>query len=319
MFYSGNSRTSVSRKIKLGCGLFLLFLGTVLAQSANSQTIVNVSTSVGDFSIELFDSAAPATVANFLSYVTSGRYDGTFIHRTEPGFVVQGGFYGFDEPNNFLTTIELDPPVINEFNQSNTRGTLAMAKLANDPNSATSQWFVNLADNGSNLDNQNGGFTVFGRVIEPGMTVVDGIAALPRFALGVGSTPLVNYIGGNVTSSNFVTIEMSVATEPEPEPVIPNLFNETTGLLELSITLDNEQFIGLSFTIESTAPQVVIRALPDSLVAQSTGEAGFSSFSTDSGALVIPELYVNGNVAYRNLRLTLSDAEQLLFTLESLE
>ena len=78
--------------------------------------------------------------------------------------------------------ITQDAPVPNEFSplRSNVRGTIAMAKLGGDPDSATSEWFFNLVDNSSNLDNQNGGFTVFGRVIGNGMEVVDTMAALPR-------------------------------------------------------------------------------------------------------------------------------------------
>jgi cyclophilin family peptidyl-prolyl cis-trans isomerase len=134
-----------------------------------------------DIFIELFDDEAPLTVQNFLHYVeeqkANGNYEGTFFHRAGTNFVLQGG--GFEEKTR--SHINVDLPVHNEFNaaRSNLRGTLAMAKLAGDPNSATSEFFFNLGNNSASLDDQNGGFTVFGQVLT-GMEVVDAIVALPR-------------------------------------------------------------------------------------------------------------------------------------------
>ncbi len=146
---------------------------------SDTQTAVRITTDVSTFATQyfdvlLYDTQTPLTVANFLSYVTSGAYDTTFIHRSIPGFVIQGGGYMWST----LAHIATDPPVTNEPGISNLRGTIAMAKSPGDPNSATSEWFINLANNAANLDNQNGGFTVFGYVIGSGMTVVDAIASL---------------------------------------------------------------------------------------------------------------------------------------------
>src|SRR3972149_621121 len=145
------------------------------------KTIVRMETNLGSFNIGLYDDDAPETVKNFLNYVNRGDYDNSIIHRSVPGFVVQGGGYKccdiFGQAYHILT----DPPVLNEFDpsRSNIRGTIAMAKLGDDPDSATSEWFFNLADNHDNLDNQNGGFPVFARVLDAGMDVVDAIAVLP--------------------------------------------------------------------------------------------------------------------------------------------
>lgn len=150
---------------------------------APTKTLVRMQTSLGLIDIELFNAAtqAPLTVKNFLSYINSGAYNQSFIHRNEPSsrFIIQGGGYVLN--GNSIAAIVTSPSVSNEFSpsRSNVRGTIAMAKLGNDPNSATSQWFFNLADNSSNLDNVNGGFTVFGQVIANGMSVVDAIAGLP--------------------------------------------------------------------------------------------------------------------------------------------
>jgi peptidyl-prolyl cis-trans isomerase A (cyclophilin A) len=160
--------------------------------SANS-TVVRFNTVSGNIDLRLYDTATPLNVANFLNYVNSGRYAGTFIHRSMPGFVIQGGGYFYDAVNNVAPHIAEYAQVNNEFGISNLRGTIAMAKLAapadggppnGGPNSATSEWFFNLSDsNAGNLDFQNGGFTVFGRVVGSGMSVVDGIAALQRYDL----------------------------------------------------------------------------------------------------------------------------------------
>lgn len=140
-----------------------------------TANLVRLETSFGDVVFELVDDA-PITTANFLQYVEDRFYDGTIFHRVVNGFVVQGG--GFIPGPGIGTPQEgLRDPIQNEFSptRSNVRATVAMAKLGDDPDSATSQFFVNLADNSSNLDNQNGGFTVFANVIE-GMDVIDAIA-----------------------------------------------------------------------------------------------------------------------------------------------
>ena len=128
------------------------------------------------------DAGASATVQNFLNYVNDGDYANSIIHRSVSGFIIQGG--GFTVEQLEVESVPTDPPVVNEFSEqrSNLRGTIAMAKLGDDPNSATSQWFFNLADNSANLDNQNGGFTVFGEVLsEADLASVDAISSLPIF------------------------------------------------------------------------------------------------------------------------------------------
>lgn len=145
-------------------------------------TIVQLDTPVGSMKFELYDTAKPITVANFLSYIMSGRYENTFAHRLPQGFVLQGGGFGVGESGFFA--VETYEPIVNEAGPfpeySNIFGTISMAKLGEDqpgggPNSATSSWFINLGDNSENLDNQNGGFTVFGHII-------DGEEVLQTFA-----------------------------------------------------------------------------------------------------------------------------------------
>jgi peptidyl-prolyl cis-trans isomerase A (cyclophilin A) len=132
------------------------------------------TTSLGEFSIELYPDEAPISVANFLRYVDDGFFDGTIFHRVVPGFVIQGG--GLTPKFESKKT---HPPIKNEATNGlkNLRSTLSMART-NQIDSATSQFFVNLKDNAF-LDHKtdNYGYAVFGRVTA-GMSVIDKIAAV---------------------------------------------------------------------------------------------------------------------------------------------
>jgi len=136
--------------------------------------MIRFETTLGAFSIELFEKEAPISSANFLKYIDDGFFDGTIFHRIVPGFVIQGG--GFTED---MSQKKTQPAIKNEADNGikNSRGTLSMART-NDINSATSQFFVNLKDNDF-LDHSRGnfGYAVFGRVTE-GMEVIDKIAAV---------------------------------------------------------------------------------------------------------------------------------------------
>lgn len=166
-----------------------LALTSALAfSSVSHSTVVEFQTSQGNFSVNLYDKATPVSVANFLNYTTNEKYTDVLIHRVVPGFIVQGGGVVFNNEQK-LELVETFDPIQNEPKFSNVRGTIAMAKVAGNVNSATNQWFINLADNSANLDLQNGGFTVFGEVMADGMTVVDKIAGLTL----CGSMPVVNF------------------------------------------------------------------------------------------------------------------------------
>lgn len=167
----------------------LVAIAIFLAPTAELRaTIARFDTTAGTIDVRLYNTATPMSVDNFLGYVNTDRYDGTFIHRNaivevsedvfEP-FVIQGGGFLLNDSIFAATLIDQDDPVMNEPGILNGRGTFAYAK-GSDPDSATSQWFFNLRDNTS-LDSpaNAGGFTVFGRVLGNGMEVVDAIAALP--------------------------------------------------------------------------------------------------------------------------------------------
>lgn len=141
----------------------------------SQSNVVKLETSMGNIVIELDEQAAPVSAKNFLGYVEAGFYDGTIFHRVIPGFMVQGG--GFTEQ---MAKKDTRDPIINEAKNgpSNMRGTVAMARTS-DPDSATSQFFINHSDNDflNYVDDNSAGYAVFGKVTE-GMDVVDAIAAV---------------------------------------------------------------------------------------------------------------------------------------------
>jgi cyclophilin family peptidyl-prolyl cis-trans isomerase len=149
------------------------------AESAGGASPVNatIETTMGDIELELYPDKAPITVENFVSYAKKGHYNGTIFHRVMPGFMIQGG--GFT-PN--MTEKPTDPPIKNEGGNGlqNDRGTIAMARTP-DPDSATSQFFINVNDN-QPLNRETSadgyGYAVFGKVTR-GMDVVDKIVAVP--------------------------------------------------------------------------------------------------------------------------------------------
>ena len=179
---------------------------TIFFSSHANATVVQFQTVLGPFEVNLYDESTPATVANFLDYVNSNAYDNVVMHRVADNFVVQGGGFTF-EGTNPLSVVPDNSPVNNEPEFSNVRGTLAMAKLGGDPNSATNEWFINVSDNSANLDVQNGGFTVFGEVTGNGMDVIDAIENLPLFDFGgaLTSIPLRDYTAQNQTDGVEVT------------------------------------------------------------------------------------------------------------------
>ncbi|HVY70593.1 MAG TPA: peptidylprolyl isomerase [Verrucomicrobiae bacterium] len=146
-----------------------LLLATTTFQS-RAGTLAQFRTVFGNIEVELYDQDKPVTAANFLEYVGTGAYDGLFIQRCDPNFVIQAGRYHVVNNSGTLQIVPI--PVFgfitNEYSVgrtfSNTRGTIAMARIGGQTNSAGSQWFFNLKDNAA-LDNVDGGFTVFGHVV----------------------------------------------------------------------------------------------------------------------------------------------------------
>jgi len=161
----------------LACGLPILCTGVADAAEQAKNSVVLMETSLGNMKLELFAKEAPISVRNFLDYVNSGFYDGTVYHRVIRGFMIQGGGFTAD-----LNQKQTNQPIKNEADNGlkNLTGTLAMARTM-VVDSATSQFFINVVDNGflNHRDNtpQGYGYAVFGKVIE-GMDVVNKIIAI---------------------------------------------------------------------------------------------------------------------------------------------
>jgi peptidyl-prolyl cis-trans isomerase A (cyclophilin A) len=167
-----SSRFSAARRVALTLAAAGFFAGSAIAQEAPR---VKFSTTAGDIVVEVYPDKAPKTVENFLQYVKDKHYDGTVFHRVIDGFMIQGG--GFtpemqQKPTRAPIALEASNGLKND------RYTIAMARTGN-PNSATSQFFINVKNNDSlNAPNPDGyGYTVFGRVVG-GTEVVDKIRAV---------------------------------------------------------------------------------------------------------------------------------------------
>lgn len=215
----------------------------------DDETVFRFDSNMGNVDVLMYEDDCPATVENFRRYSRAGAYDNTIIHRSMANFVLQGGGFNYEYVGNFWNIeqlADLFDPVVNEYQHSNVAGTMAMAKLGGNPDSATSQWFFNLRDNSANLDNQNGGFTVFGEVLDAGMAnVINPMAAVRVYNAGapLDTLPLRNYDNSltQLTDNNYLvfydiyetSMTYSVTGNTNPNLATPHI-DPATG--QLSVT-----------------------------------------------------------------------------------
>jgi cyclophilin family peptidyl-prolyl cis-trans isomerase len=227
-------RISLPKRLFVHAMLVLAALFTLLPAQAQN-TMVRLHTTQGPIDLALLNTEAPLTVANFLAYVRGGDYTNVFFHRSArlpapslAPFVIQAGGFKWTDAGA-IERVTTRGNVRNEYSasRSNLRGTVAMAKLGGDPDSATSQWFVNLGDNSTNLDNQNGGFTVFARVTAPGMTTADQIAALPVVNAGTNfaELPVADWKSGTQVARSNVVRLTAVTEFPQGQTSSDRIFN----------------------------------------------------------------------------------------------
>ena len=258
----------------------------ILAFNAEA-TNVRFETNVGNIDIELFDEQTPVTVENFLNYVNDGDYDGTVIHRSVPGFVIQGGAFRYNGSGNFQT-VATDSPIINESAISNTLGTISMARLPG-ANTATNQWFFNLTDNSANLDasGSDAGYAVFGQDTE-GLEVIKLIESFLRVNFSSSNLgqvtnefPIYGFFSGSaVTVDNTVKINRAYVLS-DTFQINPGLsgawFNPATNgqgiYLEVLPSVDTLIMAWFAFDTEQ----------PDASVPSSVGDAG-NRWLTASGS-----------------------------------
>ena len=258
-----------------------------------SNTVVSLNTNFGPIVVELYNTETPGTVANFLNYVNDGDYINSFFHRTTTFAtagvaVIQGG--GFKTPSTTytntsqFTNVPKDPPIQNEPGISNLRATIAMAKTS-DPNSATSEFFVNLDDGNSVLDNPNnsGGFTVFGQVLD--MTASDTIGNLPRRNEGGV------YAALPVSNSNQLAVIQSIEGQGEVSGV---KFNDLDG--DGVFDVGEPGVAGVTVWVDTNNNGI----LDSGETSTTTASDGFYEFHLDPGTYVIRAQITNGFVATAN-------------------
>jgi cyclophilin family peptidyl-prolyl cis-trans isomerase/formylglycine-generating enzyme required for sulfatase activity len=275
-----------TRTLAPGVDLSIPLVG--LFEDPDTELAVRMTTNQGNIDIVLYPGATPLTVANFLAYADAGDYDGVAFHRvyaSGPIDIIQGGAFKPDAgtgPEAF-TSVPARPPVRNEAGISNRRGTIAMAKIGGQPDSATHDFFFNRTDSHSPtdpnaLDNQNGGFTVFGRVAGNGMTVVDAIAGLRKgdysILLDGNPTPAGPYPGWPVTADPApATMDNAQAVVVNGVTRIPALAYAVTGnsnSAEVSASVVGENLVISGSTEGATADLTVAATDLDGNTVQQT-------------------------------------------------
>ncbi|MDC8444338.1 MAG: peptidylprolyl isomerase [Nitrosomonas sp.] len=296
--------------------IIVLIILSAFPGLSQASPVACCTSNMGQFCMELFERQAPGTVANFIRYVNSGAYAQGIFHRSMPGFVIQGGGFKVtgSDTGAKVSAVDVFDPIKNEFGISNTRGTVAMAKVGGDPDSATSQWFVSLADNSVNLDNQNGGFTVFAKILYNGMAIFDAIAALQRVNFGgaLSTTPTINF---DVTQppqvDNFVVIS-SVDLHD-----VTGVFDGSTA--GFAVDAGNNHYFDVRLQLVASESGIVFELDPGSIVQLTTEPGNRATFSAGNGTLLIPSVMIDETTIVKNVVLALTDPVSFQFTLVGFE
>ena len=248
----------------------------------DTESAVRMATTKGNVDLVFYANTTPQTVANFLTY----NYSDVIFHRAPAGFVLQGGGFKTYAAPDVFEHIATPATVPNEPGISNTLGTVAMAKVGDNPDSATSEFFINLGDNSANLDNQNGGFTVFGRVAAPSLgSTVAALAAVPvgNYAVGLHTGPLATDIVG----STFTDLPLDQS--PVPAMVDQSKLLKITSVTALPV---------LTYAVTgNTNPSVASAAVVGTSVQ-------FSGLAPGVASITVAATDVDGNVTPQTFAVT---------------
>lgn len=292
--------------------LFLCFS----AGSLHAATVVDIQTTFGFIRIDLYEDEAPELTARFLENVDAGVYDLTMIHFALGG-MLRGGLFDFQSCQ--AGPVEAEPgarhPLV-ENGLANGFETFALRRDPQDSNQITNAWQMNLA-NGVEDDNSDQAPVVIGKIIG-GMTIADNIHSnLQRIVLSPDiSIPTINYPLETYNCS-FLTTNNIVYTTMESRDVV-NVYEAETEQIIMQVNAGEAGYLELAFQIES-AEQGTIRALADSVVILDTPVAGMASFDTETGELYIPEIAIGEEIPFVDAIFQLTDSENLIFTLQSVE
>jgi cyclophilin family peptidyl-prolyl cis-trans isomerase len=222
----------------------------------DTTSAARLITTLGVVDVILYPLATPKSVKNFLDYMDAGRYDHSFFHRSVAQgslYIVQGGGYQNPSGSTFQRVASF-APLVNEPGISNLRGTLAMAKVGGQPDSATSEFFVNLNDvNAPNLDVQNSGFSVFGRLTEEGIKVFETINALSR------KNYTISLSSGSKLLEDVPTTSTSTGSQLEPSHLVKITAAGPAPILRYQVSSDRPDLVsatlaGEEITLTAVAP-----------------------------------------------------------------
>lgn len=283
-------------------------------------TKVKVESTIGEFTVELFDDEASAAVAQFLANIEAGTYQFTMIHFASPTLFA-GGLYFYNSCSPGPVDAPSIPPVPSPGSaRPNTTGTIAMVPLTEATGTLGGQWVINLGNN-EGLYSPDTRPVVIGEIVS-GLNIADQISRLWRVPMNISpAVPTVNYEGIEVVQCGFFNRDNVVRVRMEvlPEAIAVNTFDSASGLLNIKVNAGESGLLSLSMQLQTMAPTAIVQVQPETVSVLTEAVDGMASFDSSNNELRIPELVVDGQLAYRNLVFSLTDAANLMFTLLSAE